>query len=152
MNADDRYSSIPIADILRLIDWAGFNVAIGNMDAHAKNIALYQLEGQKRLAPFYDLISTRYYPSYLVNGDLAMSIGGRINPDKIGSKQWERFAQDIHLPAPVVLRRLRKLWTAIIAHLPDTAAAVQQQIDHPAILPDLKAQILARTLHLAREL
>ncbi len=147
-----RYSSIPAADLARLVDWAGFNIAIGNMDAHAKNIALYQIDGQKRLAPFYDLISTRYYPAYLVNGDLAMSIGGRINPDKIGAKQWERFAQDIHLPAPVVLRRLRKLWTDIIAHLPDTATAVQQQIGHPGIIPELKAQILDRTLRLAREL
>lgn len=136
----------------RLVDWASFNIAIGNMDAHAKNIALYQLSGQKRLAPFYDLISTRYDPTYLVNGDLAMSIGGRINPEKIGGKQWELFAQEIRLPVPVVLRRLRRLWTAIIAHLPDTAAAVQQQTGHPSILPDLKSQILARTLHLTREL
>lgn len=135
----------------RLVDWAGFNIAIGNMDAHAKNIALYQLSGQKRLAPFYDLISTRYYPTYLVNGDLAMSIGGRINPEKIGGKQWELFAQEVRLPVPVVLRRLRRLWTAIIAHLPDTAA-VQQQIGHASILPDLKSQILARTLHLTRGL
>lgn len=147
-----RYSSIPAVDLQRLVDWAGFNIAIGNMDAHAKNIALCQADGRKRLAPFYDLISTRYYPAYLVNGDLAMSIGGRINPDKIGGKQWERFAQDIGFPAPAVLRRLRKLWTNLIAQLPDTAAAVQQEIGAPSIIPDLKAQILARTLRLTREL
>lgn len=146
------YSALPMPDLLRLIDWVGFNMAIGNMDAHAKNLALYQSAAGRRLAPFYDLISTRYYPTYLVNGDLAMSIGGRVNPDKIGRKQWEQFAQDVGLPAPAVMRRLRNLWTKVLLHLPDTADAVQSETGTAGIIPELKAQITERILRLTRAL
>ncbi len=39
------------------------NVALGNCDAHAKNLSLLHTEaGAIRLAPLYDLLSTRLYP------------------------------------------------------------------------------------------
>lgn len=148
-----RYAGVPAVNLLRLVDWAGFNMAIGNMDAHAKNISLFMdSKGVKRLAPFYDLISTRFYPPELGNGDLAMSIGGRFNPDRIGSRQWEAFANDLGLFPSVVAKRLRSLWTNIIASLPDTLESTQSLLPAPGILPELKKQILRRTMDLQRKL
>lgn len=147
-----KYSGVPIKDLLRLVDWAGFNMAIGNMDAHAKNLSLFQDNGKKRLAPFYDLISTRFYPPEIVNGNLAMSIGGRFNPERVGSRQWKAFAGDIGLPSDMVSKRLHALWARIIAALPDTLQETQDILPHPGILPELKKQILQRTMSLNRNL
>lgn len=148
-----EFSSFPAKDLPRLVDWAGFNLAIGNMDAHSKNLSLFRDDaGKKRLAPFYDLISTRFYPPELVNDDLAMSIGGRFNPDRIGMKQWQAFACEIGLTPESVAKRLRVLWANIIAVLPDTLQETQMLLPAPGILPELRKQILQRTLALARKL
>lgn len=147
-----RYSSVPGRDLPRLVDWVAFNMAIGNMDAHAKNLSLLTEGKVKRLAPFYDLISTRYYPAALVNGDLAMSIGGRFNPDKVRTRQWEALAADIGMPAPAVFRRLRSVWANVINALPDTLSAAGDVLLSPGILPELKDQILKRTMRLNRDL
>ncbi len=62
-------------NIERLLDVTVLNVAIGNADAHAKNLSLLHLpNGRISLAPAYDLMSTTYYadtstkPGMLVNG------------------------------------------------------------------------------------
>jgi hypothetical protein len=45
-----------------MVEWQVFNAAAGNADGHGKNLSiLYDDEGP-RLAPFYDLVSTREYP------------------------------------------------------------------------------------------
>ena len=148
-----EYSNVPARDLLRLVDWAGFNLAIGNMDAHAKNLSLFlDNDGVKRLAPFYDLISTRFYPPEIVNGDLAMSIGGRYNPERIGSRQWEAFAGNIGLTPAVVAKRLRGIWGNVIAALPDTLQETLALLPAAGILPELKKQILQRTMKLNRNL
>lgn len=148
-----RYSNVPARDLLRLVDWAGFNMAIGNMDAHAKNLSLFlDNDGVKRLAPFYDLISTRFYPPEIVNGDLAMRIGGRFNPERVGSRQWKAFAEEIGFSPDLVAKRLRALWVRIIAALPDTLQETQGITASAEILPELKKQILQRTMGLNRDL
>jgi serine/threonine-protein kinase HipA len=41
------------------------NVAIGNADAHARNLSLvHRPDGSVRLAPAYDVIPTYHYPSH----------------------------------------------------------------------------------------
>ena len=56
-----RVSTDAGRDILSLLERTAFNVAIANLDAHGKNIALLYAEGI-RLAPMYDLICTAVYP------------------------------------------------------------------------------------------
>lgn len=116
------YSTLPAPDVILLIQWAVFNLCIGNMDAHAKNLSLCAINGKARLAPFYDLISTLRYPEF--NADLAMRIGGRSNPQKIGRKQWEDFARDIQMPSPFVLKEVGTTIRKVINALPDTAAEI----------------------------
>ena len=35
-----QHSSKPALDKKRMLEWAVFNVAVGNMDSHAKNLSL----------------------------------------------------------------------------------------------------------------
>jgi len=81
--------SVPGPDILRLFDAVIFNALIGNCDAHGKNFSLLRMDGTIRLAPLYDLVCTRAYPS--LSAEMAMKIGGNRNPLKLTSENWVDF-------------------------------------------------------------
>jgi len=60
-------------DLAALLSAVTLNVAVGNCDAHGKNFSLLHLEsGALRLAPLYDVLSTRLYDG--LSDHLAMSI------------------------------------------------------------------------------
>lgn len=65
-----------------------FNVLIGNCDAHAKNISLLRdLKGHWRLAPFYDLVSTKVYPE--ISHQLAMAVASQYDSGMTHEKHWQ---------------------------------------------------------------
>lgn len=91
----------PLVDVRRLIEWQAFNIVAGNSDGHGKNLSLlYELDGTVQLAPFYDLVSTRHYSGLDMN--LAMSVGGRRNPDQIGPPQWEELAREVSVASRTI--------------------------------------------------
>lgn len=102
-----RVSTRPAADLANLLRWTVFNVVIGNADAHAKNISILYTERGPRLAPFYDLVSTRVYSE--INDKYAMRIGGEKRPGKIFDRHWERLANDLSLKWSYVSRTRRDL-------------------------------------------
>src|ERR1700733_11490819 len=60
-------SSAPVIDLARLLDAVIYNYLVGNNDAHGKNFSLLYRPLEKggrdtRLSPFYDIVSTVYYP------------------------------------------------------------------------------------------
>jgi len=58
-------SATPEEDMQAFVTILVVNVAIGNADAHARNISLLHLpDGSVRLAPAYDVIPTYHYPSH----------------------------------------------------------------------------------------
>lgn len=111
-----NHSSRSGRDILSLIDWVIFNYLIGNSDAHAKNISLLLLADGPRLAPFYDMLSTRVYARYGLAEGLAMKIGGEADPRMIRKEQWEAFASAVGIKPKLVLTRLLELSRKIEAH------------------------------------
>lgn len=72
----DRYGD-PSTDHPRLLRTALFTVAIGNADAHGKNVSfLIDTEtGVIRLAPLYDTVPTALWPK--LRGELAMTVNGK---------------------------------------------------------------------------
>ena len=54
-----RYSAAPGYDLSILLDTAVFIFLTGNSDMHLKNFSLIYDGGERRLAPAYDLLSTR---------------------------------------------------------------------------------------------
>ena len=145
-----KHCSVPAPHLLRMLDWAVFNLCIGNMDAHAKNLSILMVNSKKVLAPFYDLICTLYYDGF--STELAMSIGGRYNPDKIRAAQWKKFALDTGLPEKVVMQAVPKIARRIIDALPATEDEVAGIVPQKAFIHDLRMFILNRCMHLLRNL
>lgn len=83
---------------------AVFNFIIGNCDAHGKNFSLlYPPDAKARLAPFYDLVSTRCYPE--LDQKYAMAIGKTYRFDRVSGHSWREFAQSVHI-APEKLQEI----------------------------------------------
>jgi len=133
-------SSAPVLDLARLLDAVIFNFLIGNNDAHGKNFSLlYRGAGtasyETRLAPLYDVVSTRYYPE--LTRELAMKIGSEYSSDKVSKANFEQLAEDAGLAKPLVRRRVPELAEAVLLNLGKTG------IEHP-IAEALTEQIRER--------
>lgn len=115
-------SSVPLVDLQTLLNAATFNLLIGNNDAHGKNFSLiYRTDGQTRLAPLYDLVSTAAYPE--LSTRMAMKIGGEYEAEKVGPKQVEKMAEEAALSAPMVRNRVVELANAVV----DTLSAAKPE-------------------------
>lgn len=117
-------SAEPLADAHAVIRWQLFNAAVGNADGHAKNLALLHQAGGTRLAPFYDLVSTRAYPR--VERRLAMGIGENSDPDALTKKDWTRFASDLRVGERYVRDTARELVEAVQEALEPTLRAFEK--------------------------
>jgi serine/threonine-protein kinase HipA len=119
-------SSVPVLDLKALLDAVIFNFLIGNNDAHGKNFSLLYNEGQTRLAPLYDVLSTTYYSE--LSSKMAMEIGGDYESKKITPLNFERMAEEAGFTKPIVKRRVMELSQLVLSKLPAVS------IDHPAAI------------------
>jgi serine/threonine-protein kinase HipA len=118
-------SSRPVIDLANLLDGVIFNLLIGNHDAHGKNFSL--LYGTQRtasqLAPFYDLVSTVYYPE--LSPRMAMKFGKEAESSRVTRRHLEKFAQEAELAVPMVRKRANDLTHRVLSQLGEV------NIDHP---------------------
>lgn len=134
----DNSSNIP-RDVLSLMDWIGFNLAIGNNDSHAKNLSLIYQDRNLRLAPYYDLISTTLYPQY--SPHFAFKIGDVTSRDKISYKQIESFAKQFGVTAAVITRR----WSDMFAKIETALPALKLEIESNSALKKTFGKIARET-------
>lgn len=112
----------PAPDRRHLLRWLFFNLYTGNNDSHAKNLSMIAHGKGMRLAPFYDLMSTRVYSG--LGADFAFRIGGQGNPGKLGTDHVLGLAEQIGVK-PSYLRKLgTDMATDILAALPLATAEV----------------------------
>lgn len=106
----DRLSD-PAASRMRLLDYAIFQVLIGNPDAHAKNYAILYRGGISMLARLYDVNNAAAFRAHFKQQRprLAMAIGGERNPDALEPAHWDQFAADIGIRRDLVRARLADL-------------------------------------------
>ncbi len=138
----------PLLDASRLIAWQAFNLAAGNSDGHGKNLSLLRADGSLHLAPFYDLLSTRAYPS--LDRSMAMSVGGRRDPDAIDRAQWTELAVEVQLDTSHVLATVRDVGERCEATLSDWTREFREKHGPCPLLQTLPAQIARRARRLAR--
>jgi serine/threonine-protein kinase HipA len=103
----DEHSTQPASDKRSLLQWTAFNYIIGNCDAHAKNLSMMISRADYRLAPFYDLLSTRAYPALSAN--FAMRIGKQRRADWVSRTHWERVAEEAGVGAKAVFAACEEL-------------------------------------------
>lgn len=144
------HSAAPGPDVFAFLDALVFNLLIGNADAHSKNYSLL-LEGDEapRLAPFYDLLSTRVYGRRF-NRKMAMKYGGEYRPDRVRGRHLDRLAADLGIPPRGVRRRVAEAIERVTTstdearrHLPDRIQAAPT-IDGISTIVDEMAEMLRR--------
>jgi len=114
-------------DITRLLDAAIFNIAIGNVDNHAKNYSITLLPDRPRLAPLYDLMTGIAWDGITPNH--AQEVGGQRRGRYIYGRHWQRFARAAGLAPAGTVRRVEAITDRLIAQLP---AAAEEVAEMPA--------------------
>lgn len=118
------WSTAPVLDIPSFINGLIFNVLIGNADAHGKNHSLLYSGGERRLSPYYDLVSTLVWPDLSKN--LAMKIGGckSVNAFTIGD--WKKMAKKTSLGWPMIRERMAESCHSIVNELGEVRAQTRE--------------------------
>ncbi|MDA8136732.1 MAG: type II toxin-antitoxin system HipA family toxin [Desulfobacteraceae bacterium] len=137
------YSANPIKDLQQLLEWVFFNVLIGNMDAHAKNLSFMYHGKQIRLAPFYDMMCTDIYED--LSQKLAMKIGGENRSEWIMERHWEKFAEEIKIGRAVLRKRLMAFCLRLISRIDTAHTYFAGQYQTGGLLDDVIARIKKQT-------
>lgn len=119
-----------------------FNLAIGNSDAHAKNISvLRHPDGFAQLAPAYDVSAHAHQVTF--NGLFAMDVNGK-------TRMLDMTGEDLVAEAtqwPMSSKRARRAVEGTLVRL-DQALAEIERARHPGVGPKAWAHIEARTRQL----
>lgn len=119
-----NWSSTPVLDIPEFINGQIFNVIIGNADAHCKNFAFLYSGSDRRLAPFYDLVSTLMWPRLSKN--LAMKIGGSKSVNAFSIGEWKKMAKNSALGWPMIRERMVAICDRVLNELDEVQAQAIQ--------------------------
>jgi len=121
------WSTAPVLDIPSFINGLIFNVLIGNADAHGKNYSLLYSGGERRLSPYYDLVSTIAWPGLSKN--LAMKIGGceSVNAFTIGD--WKKMAKKAGLGWPMIRERMAEICHSVLNELGEVQTQTREYSD-----------------------
>ncbi|WP_165823568.1 HipA domain-containing protein [Metarhizobium album] len=92
-----------------------FDLMVGNVDAHAKNFALFHEPGGRiRTTPRYDLLPTRLDNN--LTDELAYTIGNATTLDDISREDFDRFLVSIGVPSAAARQRVTKRLATEIAN------------------------------------
>jgi serine/threonine-protein kinase HipA len=114
-------------DINQLLDAIIFNVAVGNVDAHAKNFSILLEPRRVRLAPLYDLMSGLAWEGITHNN--AQAIGGQRRSRYVYGRHWRRLAEAAGLSPRATVKRVEQVVAKVLDQLD---AAAQMVAEKPA--------------------
>jgi serine/threonine-protein kinase HipA len=135
-----RHSADARADGEILFRWAVANLALGNRDAHAKNISvLHDASGAIRIAPAYDVVCTLAYPPIDVR--LPIPFGGEKYVSTLSVHALKVAAREFKLTAARAGQIAEDVINTIEAALADTLHNIAESAGHHAILDSLATTI-----------
>ncbi|NUM87717.1 MAG: type II toxin-antitoxin system HipA family toxin [Bdellovibrionales bacterium] len=82
-----------IHDFETCLNWLAFNLLIGNNDSHSKNLSFVYEQGETKVAPLYDLLSTSIYKE--IAPEFAFRIGGQRLWHQFRRKNFQLLARDL---------------------------------------------------------
>lgn len=119
------------------MQWALFQLLIGNYDAHGKNFSFYMGPAGLQPAPWYDLVSVAQYPTF--TNELAMAFGDAFTLDDLSGMELAQFAVACDLDPRFLAReaarlcKLAKKWAQAVldgaTYQPDERQFVQRIVD-----------------------
>lgn len=125
-----EWSTVAALDIREFLDGLIFNVLIGNADAHGKNYSILYRNGERRLAPFYDLVCTLAWPE--LSKPPAMKIGKSDTIESITPAHWQKMAQEVRVGWPMLRERIADLCATTLAKLQDKEVRLAAKDDATA--------------------
>ena len=140
----------PLVDVPRVIEWQAYNIVLGNSDGHAKNLSIIYSDDGVKLAPLYDLVSTREYKR--LDRKLAMGVGGRQNPDEIGRAEWIKLSGELRIGERVVLDMVGDVAQRSLDALPGWTREFRDSYGNQPILQTLPSAIAKRARRVLRAL
>ncbi len=142
------WSTTPVLDIREFIDGLIFNVLIGNANAHGKNYSMLYQGGERRLAPFYDLVCTLAWPE--LSKTPAMKIGHCDSIDAITPAHWQMMARETRLGWPMIRDRMAELCRNTVAALREprmrSAASDKAMVERVAKIVVKRAAVMMQSL------
>ena len=100
----------PIVAVNAVIQWVAFNYLIGNLDAHAKNIAFVMVGPKAAVAPFYDMLCVE---AYLPRQTMSMAIAGENKPGWVEGRHWDAMAYEAGV-APRLVRGILSRMSSLL--------------------------------------
>jgi serine/threonine-protein kinase HipA len=137
--------SIPAIAQLELLNWAMFNLIIGNSDAHGKNFSFFVNNKGIKTTPFYDMLCVMMYD---FDHHLAMAYGDEFNPNEVFAYQLREFAEDININYKLVAKVLIKQ-TQSVLNILDNEVIESKELtrDEKSFIKKLSSFIAQRALH-----
>ncbi len=126
------WSTLPVLDINGFISILIFNVLVGNADAHGKNFSFLYSGKERRLSPYYDIVSTVAWPN--LSRDLAMKIGDCHSIDAFVMADWGEMAKKANLGWPMIRERIEKICTDILKQLDEIHLTIMKYNEAMATL------------------
>lgn len=90
-----------------MLQWALFQLLIGNYDAHGKNFSFYMTPAGLQPAPWYDLVSVVQYPAFA--RELAMAFGDAFTLEEISGMELAQFAVSCDVEQRFLAREAARL-------------------------------------------
>jgi len=122
-----RHAWVAATERMALLRWVIFQVLIGNVDAHAKNLSFFQSVRGLAVAPAYDLVCGLVYAQQGFEDTFAMAIGDGFAPHALTPYDWARFAIDCGIAPGVVCREINRLARECLEHLSSVAQVVHEE-------------------------
>jgi len=140
-----KLCSIPAIAQLELLNWAMFNLIIGNSDAHGKNFSFFVNNKGIKTTPFYDILCVMMYD---FDHHLAMAYGDEFNPNEVFAYQLREFAEDININYKLVAKVLIKQ-TQSVLNILDNEVIESKELtrDEKSFIKKLSSFIAQRALH-----
>ncbi|MCC7404583.1 MAG: type II toxin-antitoxin system HipA family toxin [Bdellovibrionales bacterium] len=149
---EDRSDDVA-SDIDSLLKWQILNVLTGNCDGHGKNLSLLRhSDGTWGLAPFYDLVNTRFYTDLTHN--LAMSVGDQFDSGTVLPNHWKKLFTSAKVSPSAYLAAARQMAETLPSVLNDSIEQFKAQYGNAKFLGDLMQahlKIIKRNLKLLKD-
>ena len=141
--ADLIITHLGIAQLGRLLDIVVFNLALGNADAHARNLSLLLApDGSVAIAPLYDLVCTLLYPN--TSTALSQRIADQSDLQAVSFENVVEEATGWGLRQDAAIGRTRGILNSINASLDTTLSMTRDAGGSEEILDHLRTIVLKR--------
>lgn len=140
----ENISDNKINDLEISLQWLAFNLLVGNNDSHSKNLSFLYENGETKVAPLYDLLSTSIYKE--LAPEFAFKIGGQRTWHQLKRKNLQILAKDLGFVKndEIVVEQILKMAKKVEAVSEDFFSKAKKEFTKSSIPNALRADMEKR--------